>query len=78
MNNDDPVRKAVRKVQYDLLVKAAIAEAAGDYIEFDGWNCHDFGDCAGWDGKSRRCECGNRRVYWEMNEDATHVWAVAW
>jgi len=21
-------------------------------------------DCGGWDGKSHRCECGNRRVYW--------------
>jgi hypothetical protein len=25
----------------------------------------DCEDCDGWDGTSRRCECGNRRVYWE-------------
>lgn len=37
-----------------------------DYIEFSGWNCNDYGDneCFGWDGISRRCECGNRRVGW--------------
>jgi len=34
-------------------------------------NLYDFNggayceDCAGWDGESRRCECGNRRVSWE-------------
>jgi hypothetical protein len=22
-------------------------------------------DCNGWDGSSRRCDCGNRRVCWE-------------
>lgn len=31
-------------------------------IEFNGQNCDD---CAGWDGESRRCDCGNRRVSWE-------------
>lgn len=37
---------------------------------FEGHNCHDVGipecdACMGWDGESRRCDCGNRRVYWE-------------
>jgi len=40
------------------------AGKAGTYYEFDGndW-CEE---CEGWDGVSRRCECGNRRVYWDM------------
>jgi hypothetical protein len=33
----------------------------GDY-PFDGCNCDDS-DCR-WDGISRRCNCGNRRVDW--------------
>ena len=38
-----------------------------ELIEFDGWNCDDWnedGYCEGWDGISRRCCCGNRRVDW--------------
>ena len=39
--------------------------------EFEGMNCDDYSDemgstCGGWDGESRRCECGNRRVNWEV------------
>lgn len=34
-----------------------------DWQRFDGQNCP--GPCRGWDGKSRRCECGNRRVYFD-------------
>lgn len=26
-------------------------------------------ECAGWDGRSRRCECGNRRVDWVSHGD---------
>ena len=38
-------------------------------IEFEGMNCNDWigedeEECTGWDGLSRRCECGNRRVSW--------------
>ena len=48
---------------------AAAMPAEDEFIEFDGWNCNDgFQDveCAGWDGRSRRCNCGNRRVSWEV------------
>lgn len=34
----------------------------GGLFDFDGQNCD--GPCSGWDGISRRCECGNRRVSW--------------
>lgn len=32
------------------------------FINFSGQNCD--GPCEGWDGKSHRCDCGNRRVDW--------------
>jgi hypothetical protein len=38
------------------------AEIGDGYISFDGQNCED--ECAGWNPKDRRCECGNRRVSW--------------
>jgi hypothetical protein len=34
-------------------------------IDFSGKNCDD---CSGWDG-SGRCNCGNRRVMWENDEE---------
>lgn len=50
------------------------AEADGWVDEFDGMNCNDYLDedepqCLGWDGISRRCDCGNRRVYWASYKD---------
>lgn len=48
------------------------------YFDFEGKNCEDFGACAGWDGSDRRCECGNRRVSWELSDDKTYITAVAW
>jgi hypothetical protein len=39
-----------------------------EWHEFAGFNCYDVSDegesCAGWDGASKRCQCGNRRVDW--------------
>jgi hypothetical protein len=41
-----------------------------DYLDFDGNNCDDAGEsCNGWNGFSKRCCCGNRRVYWEKSGD---------
>lgn len=37
----------------------------GGYFEFNGQNCD--GPCSGWDGVSHRCDCGNRRVYWQSD-----------
>jgi hypothetical protein len=28
----------------------------------------DCQECGSWDGLDRRCDCGNRRVYWEWSE----------
>lgn len=60
-----------------------------DYHDFEGNNCSDCGSdwndgkqCLGWDGVSRRCECGNRRVSWETSDYHSfknpHVRAVAY
>lgn len=40
----------------------------GGFIDFYGKNCED--PCQGWDGMSRRCECGNRRVSWTVEKDS--------
>lgn len=57
--------------ELDTLIKEAMP-AKGDFIEFAGMNCNDWlepnqSQCLGWDGVSRRCECGNRRVYWDTS-----------
>lgn len=59
--------------RYDQLVLEAQAKIV-DYTEFAGQNCD--GPCLGWDGHSRRCECGNRRVSWEPYGD--EIYAEAW
>lgn len=59
------------------------AMAGCKYIDFDGQNCNDYSDefeCVGWDGESRRCSCGNRRVDWEYYSDSegvVHAYATA-
>ncbi len=63
-----------KQERYQKLVAEAKASVDG-LIEFDGMNCDD---CPGWDGESRRCECGTRRVSWEPNDDYSAVYAVAW
>jgi len=65
---------------YKTPEEAIEAEQPGPecYIDFDGNNCDD---CVGWDGRSRRCECGNRRVSWtsSKNDDGTfEAIAEAW
>jgi|14BtaG_2_1085337.scaffolds.fasta_scaffold03149_10 hypothetical protein len=42
------------------------------FISFSGQNCEytDDGEfCSGWDGESRRCSCGNRRVAWDWDNE---------
>lgn len=56
-------------------IEAAIKRLGENgYAEFIGMNCNDYlGDdeveCEGWNGVDRRCDCGNRRVYWETYKD---------
>ena len=38
----------------------------GGWYRFDGDDCCE--DCNGWDGVSHRCDCGNRRMYWEQDD----------
>lgn len=52
------------EVAQDIVFQEKIAEATkdGGYHNFSGDdNCEN---CAGWDGESHRCDCGNRRVCW--------------
>jgi len=44
----------------------------GGLIDFDGQNCED--ECGGWDGESRRCTCGNRRVGWSAMQLLDGTW----
>lgn len=37
-------------------------------VEFDG--DQECIDCIGWDGIDRRCDCGNRRVSWEVEKNS--------
>lgn len=43
-----------------------VAMGGRDFVEIPGnENCSD---CEGWNGVYRRCQCGNRRCYWEIYE----------
>jgi hypothetical protein len=50
------------------------------FYAFDGWNCEEYGfddsSCAGWDGYSHRCSCGNRRVCWDVYQSDSGRWFV--
>jgi Ser-tRNA(Ala) deacylase AlaX len=66
----------------DLAAKLEIKrlEEAGGFFSFNGQNCEN--ECAGWDGVSRRCECGNRRVFWVIGDghsfESPYVYAEAY
>lgn len=65
----------------EALEKANEYAASNGTVEFTGdENCNDFnGDCC-WDGESRRCACGNRRVEWttDKTEFGWLCFAEAW
>jgi hypothetical protein len=49
----------------------------GDTIDFDGSTCDEFNEdanCLGWDGNSRRCDCGNNRVCWQYASLSPTEW----
>lgn len=67
-------------LSFDELVKE-MTPPPREFLEFDGMNCNDYlelgqDECRGWDGVSRRCDCGNHRVGWE-NMDG-QPWPVAY
>lgn len=59
-------------------IEVEILKASGKLFSFSGEDSCE--DCAGWDGVSRRCYCGNRRVDWtyEGNFECMHVYAEAY
>lgn len=69
---------------YHRLVEEKMASGES-FFDFEGNNCHDVAgwnedvpECSGWDGDSRRCECGNRRVSWTLSDDCTYVYGEAY
>ncbi len=66
------------QVALDLAAKEVIARQIGRWNGFSGQNCE--GSCRGWDGKSHRCECGNRRVSWMIDGtfEKPCVWGEAY
>lgn len=62
LGTDFKLEEAIYRAN-DIAYDEAIAKAKeGGFRSFGGddW-CEN---CKGWDGDSRRCDCGNRRVYW--------------
>jgi len=69
----------------EMMARAAANEKSRELdkdwgtVEFEGHNCAEAWDegesCEGWDGNSKRCECGNRRVDWAFTEYPKGVWS---
>ena len=57
---------AANELTRTMLLAEAMPKA-GEFVSFGG---DDYcSGCDGWDGESHRCQCGNRRVYWETCGD---------
>lgn len=65
----------IKEDEYKKMIDEVVKNLNGGFVDFEGHNCE--GPCAGWDGKSRRCECGNRRVLWQLGWDNSFVYAEA-
>ena len=59
---------------FEALVKERLEKQKGYFFDV-GDRCRwfnddpDVDDCRGWDGVSKRCDCGNRKVNWAMEKD---------
>jgi len=53
---------------YEEVARREEAGKNGQWYRFDGDNNCEGEDCAGWDGHSHRCQCGSRRVSWQMGD----------
>jgi hypothetical protein len=76
---DTPVRMIFDKVEsIDVVIwalqkaKEMMLEKSNPELREETWysfagddNCED---CRGWDGIEYRCDCGNRRVYWDCEK----------
>lgn len=74
---------AQKALQIAASEKIAALRKAEPWREFNGANCDDYDEtrgCKGWDGESRRCQCGNRRVAWEIEGtfETPHVYGEAY
>ena len=80
---DDPMMllpiKSAEEMEFERLTAERIEEIKkSGSIDFQGDdNCEN---CDGWDGESRRCECGNRRVSWAYlgKIGSMYVYGEAW
>lgn len=75
---DYDAERAIEEADEIAKDEAIAAHAkAGGFVSFSGED--DCEGCSGWDMKSNRCECGNRRVYWESDGDfeSMSVYAAA-
>jgi hypothetical protein len=67
------IMTTIKHLTPEAAVVAAIAYAKSvGSVEFEGQNCGEVDEdtvCDGWDGEDRRCDCGNRRVYWATYGD---------
>ena len=85
VQNPHPPKEIVDKIKNEdaclknTLINKKLNDCPSCFYDFDGNNCNDGSNnclksgmsCEGWDGESHRCECGNRRVDWEFNDDKT-------
>ena len=71
LGTDFTLENAISKanaIQFEKLIQEKISEEDEFYFNGDEY-CNDGdGDCT-WDGVSRRCDCGNRRVSWDYDGD---------
>ncbi len=58
--------ETARPIALKEAIDSKLAVPRVEWFDFDDQNCD--GPCAGWDGQSHRCECGNRRVNWVMDD----------
>jgi hypothetical protein len=67
-NDSEDIIEGKEEYQREKYLREKRAEyVGGGYLPVYGnmW-CED---CAGWDGESHRCECGNRRMCWTDDSD---------
>ena len=61
---EEEAKSKLEQEEMDKLIELKLNEGR-DFWDFEGDDyCQD---CSGWDGKSKRCECGNRRVCWSKD-----------